>query len=161
MEEIPLVNSDKITTIDDEDYKEISKHRWVLTPKGYVKSSTKIKGKQPYIHRFIINPPNDLQIDHIDHDPLNNTRSNLRIATNSQNHANGLKFRGNKTSRYKGVCWYKNYKKWEAGIMINYKHIKLGYFASEVEAATAYDMAALKYFREFSKLNFPERIAIE
>jgi hypothetical protein len=160
MRVIPLVNSDKIVLVDDEDYGKVSEHRWLLTPRGYIQSSSRIKRKQPYLHRFIINPPNELQIDHIDHDPLNNVRNNLRVATNSQNHANGLKCREG-SSRFKGVSREQGSNKWHACICYNYKTIHLGAFTSEIKAAIAYDLAALKYFREFSKLNFPERITIE
>lgn len=156
MKEIPLINSDKVAIVDDEDFEEVSKYDWCLTNVGYVRSRAPV-----LLHRFILKTPKDLDTDHINHDPLDNRRNNIRIATTSQNCANKRKPRGDKTSQFKGVCWREHAHKWMAVIVANRKYIYLGYFTSETAAAIAYDLAALKYFREFSKLNFPERITIE
>jgi len=159
MKVIPLTNSDKFAIVDDEDFERVSKHRWYLRFDGRVES--RINGKRLYLHRLILNPPRDLEVDHINHDQLDNRRNNLRIATHAQNLANHTKHRNGITSQYKGVCWHKRGKKWEAYITVDYTKIHLGLFTSETSAAHAYDLAALKHFREFSKLNFPERITIE
>jgi len=59
-------------------------------------------------------------------------------------------------SKYKGVHWHKLHKKWAARITFERKQIHLGYFLSEIEAAKAYDRAAIKYHGEFAYLNFPD-----
>ena len=91
-------------------------------------------------------------IDHIDNDPLNNNIENLRETTRSQNLMN-QKPRKNKSSKYKGVSWYKRDKIWQAQIKINKKQIHLGRFKLEKDAALAYNKAAIELFGEFACLN--------
>jgi len=92
--------------------------------------------------------------DHIDFNGLNNRRSNLRQANASQQGAHrGV--RTNNTSGFKGVSWNKGKNKWHAKIMVNGKNWHLGYFDNPIEAAKAYDLAALQYQGEFAVLNFP------
>ena len=86
------------------------------------------------------------QIDHIDRNRINNIFENLRDVTNTQNHWNEG-YSKNNTSGYKGVYWYKPYKKWKAQISVNGKHIHLGYFDIPEEAAKAYREAKEKYHK--------------
>ena len=86
---------------------------------------------------------------------LDNRRFNLRVASGSQNQANRPASKRS-TSGYKGVSWYRNRDKWQASIQKNGKKTNLGYFSDKVEAARAYDKAALEMFGEFARLNFPE-----
>jgi hypothetical protein len=98
-------------------------------------------------------------VDHIDGNGLNNCRSNIRLATISLNHANQKKRSIDHgkpcLSKFKGVTWVKRTRKWQAYIRPNGKQTHLGYFTSEVEAARAYDRAALEHFGEFALINFP------
>jgi hypothetical protein len=89
------------------------------------------------------------QIDHINGDKLDNRRSNLRIATRSQNLANQQKSRGATSSRYKGVHWDRSKQKWRATIRSQH----LGCFASEEDAARAYNRAARQAWGEYAYLN--------
>jgi len=95
-------------------------------------------------------------VDHINHDGMDNRSANLRAATHSQNMCHRKKHSAATYSKYKGVHWHKNHKKWLARITFEKKTIHLGYFRSETEAARAYDRAAMKYHGEFASLNFPE-----
>ena len=120
-----------------------------------------IDGKHYYAHRLIFLYHNGYipeGIDHIDGDPLNNNVSNLRPATQSQNCMNKKKIKEmngkSVSSDFKGVCWCKRDKKWSAQIQIDGKQNHLGYFASEVEAARAYDVAALERDAVFANCNF-------
>lgn len=92
------------------------------------------------------------QIDHVDGNGLNNQRSNLRFATTQQNMANRQAMSGGSSS-YKGVHWDKRTQKWRAQISVNGKQRHLGVFTDELEAAQAYDKAALEAHGEFARLN--------
>jgi len=91
-------------------------------------------------------------IDHINGDGLDNRRSNLRFVTATQNQANSLKRKIGK-SKYKGVSFKKDKKKWVAYICPGGKYIHLGYFTEEKEAARAYNKAARKEYGEYCNLN--------
>ena len=92
-------------------------------------------------------------VDHINQDPLDNRRQNLRLATRSQNAAN-LGPYANNTSGYKGVDF--NRGKWRARITQDGVRYFLGTFDTAEDAARAYDQKALELFGEFASLNFSE-----
>jgi len=108
------------------------------------------------MHRVISQPPNDAEVDHINHDGLDNRRSNLRFGTHGHNLAN-QRYISSGTSLFRGVCWNKRHAKWEAFASWKSKTRRLGYFLDETEAAKAYDDAALESYGEFASLNFPKR----
>ena len=161
MKEIEL-NTGEITLVDDEDFERLTKYSWWahLRRKGTSNARAKIKGKDTLMHRFIMNAQKGQIIDHIDRNPLNNQKSNLRFCSNSQNLLN----RGtneNNTTGFKGVAWLKRFKKFRAQITINGKKKWLGCFDSAIEAAKAYDEAVLEYHGEFAWLNFPKEVPNE
>jgi hypothetical protein len=106
------------------------------------------------MHREIMNEPKGFMVDHKNNGSLDNRRANLRVATRSQNNQNVPK-RKNTSSRFIGVCFNKEHKKWCAYISYEGKSIWLGYFGDEIDAAKTYDRAAMKYYGEFARLNFP------
>jgi hypothetical protein len=99
-----------------------------------------------------MNTPEGFQCDHIDGNTLNNQKSNLRNVTCQQNGCNKSKCK-NLFSKYKGVSRVKRDKKWQAYITVHQKPIFLGCFTNELDAAVAYNNAAIKYFGEYAKLN--------
>lgn len=147
--------------IDASDVEAVSAHRWRATNRDpaitYAISST-----GGWMHRFLLNPPADLEVDHRDLNRLNNRRSNLRIATVAQNRRNTPAPNVPKTTPYKGVsvaAWViKN--RYRAQIRCDGRIRVLGYFATAEEAALAYDTAAKQYSGEFARLNFPDGYVI-
>lgn len=106
------------------------------------------------MHRQVMKYDGELFIDHKNRNGLDNRRANLRIATAGQNNANSVRNLSCKSSKYRGVCRKKGCNKWLASIRYHDRHIHLGYFENEIDAAKAYDEAAKKYHREFAMLNF-------
>lgn len=151
------LNRGKFALVDDKDFEWLNSWKWNTTEHyrniWYVirKIKTGDGRKTVYMHRQILGAKDSFFVDHISGDGLNNQRNNLRLCTPSQNVANQFIIRG--SSKYKGVCWIKRDKRWQAQICVNYKKIALGHHKIEANAARAYDKAALKYFGEFAKTN--------
>jgi AP2 domain len=153
----------RVALIDDADYDLVMQYRWNVAeiagtetkrPEGpYATVTRQSGGKKTSLrmHRLLTG---FWRTDHIDHDTLNNQRYNLREATNSQNQGNRV-VNLSSTSAYKGVCWKTTAQAWVAQIQVNKEHFYLGKFANEVDAARAYDVAAVEAFGEFALTNFP------
>lgn|SRR3990167_2229620 len=154
MKKIPLSRG-HFAIVDDEDYEWLNQWKWYKSPAGYaVRNNARINGKQKavFMHKVILNVPNNLQGDHINHNTLDNRRENLRIATHSQNMMN-RKMQINNTSGFRGVGWKKRDNRWAAYIKVNQKFIHLGHFKEKNEAVKVRDQAALKYHGSFASLN--------
>lgn len=108
-----------------------------------------------YLHRELVCAARGQRVDHVNGNGLDNRRSNLRLCTNAENMRNMRRGRG--ASKYKGVAWFARDGCWRAYIVQDARQIHLGYFATEIEAALAYDRAARERFGEFAKLNLPDR----
>ncbi len=152
--EIPLTQG-KFAIVDDDD-EWIGKWKWYYSTHrgGRAERCFRTAGKRNtlFMHRVILDAPDGLQVDHINHDGLDNRRSNLRLCTNAQNNMNRTKLEGC-SSKYKGVSWHRQKMKWQARITLNGKLKHLGWFSSEEEAARAYDKAAKEHFGDFAKIN--------
>lgn len=146
--EIPLTQG-KSAIIDAKDYLLIAKYKWraVLYHNKWWYATT---GRRNLcMHNVIMN---STMVDHINHNGLDNRRSNLRLATYKQNAANS-RLSSNNTSGYKGVSLRKDIGKYSAKIRVDGKLLHLGYFQKPEEAAEVYDKAAILHFGEFARTN--------
>lgn len=161
MKEIQMPNKPGLVAlVDDEDYERLAKYRWrAKGDRGTYYAYTDIyvggKRKMTSMHSMVISRGGKTQVDHIDHNGLNNQKSNLRAASHAENQRNRGKEKGN-TSGYKGVSFQKSTGQWQASIRIDGTLVYMGCFDSKEEAARAYDRAAKKKHGEFAKLNFPQ-----
>lgn len=160
MRQIPLTRG-KVAVVDDTDYEWLNQWKWNAHKRRnkngivrwYAVRPKILNGKQITIQMHCLLLPTAIEVDHIDTDGLNNTRSNLRPATRAQNQMNKRKKLGG-TSQFKGVDFHEGI--WRARIYLSSSGSKyLGAFHNEVEAAMAYDAAARHYFGEFARPNFP------
>lgn len=145
-----------VAKVDDDDFEALSRFKWYAS-----KGNGKVWRACCMVpmHVMVKRVPKGFLVEHKDRDGLNNQKTNLRKATNSQNQANIPK-RTNRPmqSRYKGVSWGCGKDSWRARVTRNGKKHSLGTFRTEEDAARAYDAAALRMFGEFAFLNFPTEV---
>ena len=175
--------SDKVTIIDDEDYEKVMERKWYVMESGSGKHYAMGSGRRVSVHRLVMDAPKDLHIDHINGDPLDNRKENLRLCTIAQN-AQNRPLRKDSASGYKGVyevkkpqrrkyikksgevTYYENMPKKRFYAYIGNpeattktpRNIKLGYFHTAEEAAECYDRKAIEMYGEFAQVNFPEKM---
>lgn len=158
MKEIKLTKG-FVAIVDDEDYDELSKYKWHVSIQRYGRiyacrnsKSTSGKRSRVQMHREVINATGTAEVDHINGNGLDNRKTNLRLATRSQNMRNG-KLRATNRSGFIGASWHLSAKKWFAQLSINNRRIYLGLFDSAEDAAITYNVAARALHGEFAKLN--------
>ncbi len=152
MKKIPLTKG-QFALVDDDDFNWLIQWKWNAMYHGgkYVATRHHKSGaSKTYMHRLIINAPSGMEVDHIDHNTLNNQRNNLRICDHSLNCKNRSPWG---QSKYLGVSKLPS-GKWRAAIRANGRTMHLGCFINEYDAALAYDDNARKYHGDFANLNF-------
>jgi len=143
--------------VDDEDYEFLNRHNWYVDKTGYVR--TVLNNKQFYMHRLVFGKvPSGMVVDHADRNKLNNTKSNLRVATHGQNSFNIGKVKGNGQSEYIGI--QKRGNSWRAYASINNKDVYIGASKDEVECARMRDAFVYAIRGEYAYLNFQDEIPV-
>jgi hypothetical protein len=147
----------KVALVDDEDFKELSRFKWQILKCGKFLIARRgcscpiTKNRYTILmHRQITSCPQDLFVDHINHNSLDNRKCNLRICTRQQNNSNRV-IQKNKTG-IKGVETRES-GRYRARIRFNKKGITIGHFDTLVEAINAYNNKAIELFGEFAYLN--------
>lgn len=157
MKEIALTKG-AVAVVDDEDYDELTKHRWNYSSGGYaIRTIPTVNGKRTNerMHAVVMGKKDGFEIDHINGNKLDNRRCNLRHVTHRQN-AQNKKSRRNSSSKYKGVTWLKKEEVWISHIVINGKDYHLGRYKSERDAAWVYNVWAQSFFGEYARPNILE-----
>lgn len=148
----------KVALVDDEDYDYLIQWKWRAhtASGGFVAiRGTRTRGiyKTIYMHRIIMNTSEYKEVDHIDHDGLNNQKNNLRNCTHQQNNFNRTK-KGSSVYHGVSVREYSDGIVYCAQIQANYNKQWIGAFKKEEDAARAWDTMAMELFGEFANLNF-------
>ena len=138
--------------VDLEDYNKVEDICWHIAPNGYVHGND--NGKDVSLHCVVMNEPQGVMIDHCGGHTTraDNRKSNLRIATSSENQMN-KRIQSNNTSGCTGVSFIKRTSMWRASISVNHKRIYLGYYSNFDDAVKARKEAEEKYFGEWSYEN--------
>jgi hypothetical protein len=151
-----LITKRGAVLIDPMDLHYLSLGELDINPSGYIRIRNRVSKFRKFIHRLVTSAPNNMEVDHINHNPLDNRRCNLRICTKSENSRNN---QGQKTrkAKYKGTYYEKRSKvvgkHYRAYTRVNGKKLWFGYYATEEDAARAYNKNALKLFGRFACLN--------
>jgi hypothetical protein len=149
-----------VAEIDDEDAGLVAGFKWYAmkapqkTEKYYAAGWKDMPPGRFFVHlhRLIMNAQPGQVVDHIDRNPLNCRRTNLRVVACRQNvRNNGLQV--GKTSRFKGVSFCSHSQIFKAQLRHGKRRFWVGYFASEEDAARAYNAKATELKGEFAYLN--------
>ena len=130
-------------TISSLDIPKVMQITWHIHKSGYVQG--RLANKIIKLHRYIMDCPQDLFVDHIDRDKLNNTRNNLRICTRKINNQNKGVYKNNHAES-KGVSFIPRLNKWRARVYIEGKEIHLGVYDTKDEAISQRILAEKTYY---------------
>lgn len=133
--------------IDEYNFNVIKQYSWYIQSKGY--AASRINGKIQYLHRLIMNSPSNLQIDHINHNKLDNRISNLRIVTNLENHSN-MPISKNNKSGVRGVHFNVKCNKWCAQLKYDGEYVLSEFFNTKEDAILARKITENKYYKHLN-----------
>lgn len=155
---IKISNANLYILVDDEDYEWLNQWKWSLLKSGYArrniaisKNGRVVRQKTILMHRQLLNAPKGMEVDHINHDKLDNRKANIRLATKQENAFNRESI--NPTSGYKGVYWQSHTGNWRVIIVVDGKSKYYGGYKTKEEAAKVYNEAAKECHGKFAYLN--------
>lgn len=151
---IPLTKG-AYAIVDKDDFEWLNQWKWYINNRGYALRSVRVatnKKRPLFMHRLLNKTPDGFDTDHINGNPLDNRRCNLRTVTRSQNLMNS-QGQPNKSSKYRGVTRERKSGKWQAQLKYKGKNYYLGRHKSERSAALAYNTKAIELFGEYARLN--------
>ena len=136
-----VLSQGKRALVDAEDYQWLGQYKWSAWHNGgtwyaLMGIGSKSNNQPLLMHRLIMQTPITLDVDHINHNGLDNRRVNLRNCTRSQNNMN-QRIRSVGTSKFKGVSWDKERNLWRAQLVCNGKRILYARFSNEKKASLA------------------------
>lgn len=152
MKTLLLENVKDKVLVDDEDYELLSQYKWwAYGSKRPYAATCNRNGKQKWttMHRLLMQPPKELEVDHINGNSFDNRRANLRLCTRSQNLQNRRVMSNNQTG-FKGVSYDRVNHKYKATIQNDGKQVWLGRFRTAEIAHKVYCEAAIRYYGEFA-----------
>ena len=155
-----ILTQGKVAIVDTDDYERILSYgKWTYQKNGYAIIQKGFKNEHGnwgvnkiIMHRIILNAQPGQFVDHSNGDKLDNRKTNIRICTGVENRRN-VGIRKNNKSGYKGVFFWKDRNKFTSQIWFEKKKIHLGVFIDPIDAARAYNEAAIKFHGEFANLN--------
>jgi hypothetical protein len=141
--------------IDASDIPAVAAWNWCVAVEpctNYARRTGLVSGKSitMLLHRFLLDAPDGMAVDHANGDGLDNRRCNLRLATTAENVRN-QRISNRNTSGLKGVSWHKAAKKWRACIQVNGKQKQIGHFATAELAHHAYCYEASRIYGKFAR----------
>lgn len=149
-----VITRGEVTIVDDDNYEELCQYKWYLMDGFAGRTVTENKKRTTvYMHRVVADAPKGVSVYHLNGNKLDNRRENLLLEKGSARMHQRKKNVAH-SSKYRGVYWAKEKKIWIAEIKVNKKHLRLGYFEDEKEAAIAYDTAAYQYYGPLAQTNF-------
>ena len=144
--------------VDRADYDRLNQYRWFAagTKNGYAGRSVTRNGKSRvcYMHRELLAPPPGFVVDHVNGNPLDNRRSNLRICTHSQNCVNRTV--SHNSYGFVGIGYDPVQDRYQAGVTQDGARFRGPWRLTAKEAAKDYDCLARGVHGEYARLNFPE-----
>lgn len=153
----------KYAIVDPDDFERLNRYKWQCTNLGYARRTAsrmcdkRRKRVAIQMHNVVCTTPQGMTVDHINRNRLDNRKANLRAVTLEQNNWNRKYVKKRAKTRYTGIYWNSQMKKWQVRLMIKGRSRSFGYYADEVEAAKVYDKVVKEYRGEYAVLNFPEK----
>ena len=148
----------RVALVDEDVYAWAIVYRWFVNDRGYIHRNRLRRefelGSTVRLHNLILPPVQGQVVDHINRDPLDNRRANLRLVTPAQNAMNRRSREGR--SRFRGVSGHEG--SWQCKLRIANQELRLGRYSDERDAARIYDLIAALLLGDAAQLNYPKQL---